>query len=407
MPSEAGVEQPSKEARDQRVLAAAALAHFINDGNSVTYAILIIYYSSLGIQLSFLGLIASAYMLVSGLISERIGYFADKSGRRGLVMSLGILSLGFAILFFSLSFYFNWIRIYLLIIGSLLLGIGLSIYHPLGGSVIAYSTYTASLARDMGVNGSFGSLGRALFPAIIVYLVTIFGLTTGLLIFSAVTILCGLLILYMTRQFDARMILRTSSVNRDVKFIIYRRFIISLTLLFFLSALFTQGVNTYIPKYFEATYRSEQLAGIATSVTYATPVIGQIILGTLTDKIGGRKILYLTTVMSAAIFALFFITYSIIAKVIILGLFAFFVYSGFPVVLGFAQQIVPREVAARLNGIVWGLGNTLGSAFGAALAGLMVDSYGFSFSFLISWLFGLAAIALLPLVPKNRVSDVS
>ncbi|MEM3637762.1 MAG: hypothetical protein QXE12_03570 [Conexivisphaerales archaeon] len=93
----------------------------------------------------------------------------------------------------------------------------------------------------------------------------------------------------------------------------------------------------------------------------------------------------------------------IVAKVVVLALFAFFVYSGFPVVLGYAQQVVPKEVAARLNGIVWGLGNTVGGAIGAALAGQLVDHYGFSFSFFISWLFGMLAIAFLPLVPKKEM----
>jgi len=52
---------------DNRALIAAAMAHFINDGNSVTFAILIIYYSSIGMSLGFLGAIASFYLLVSPL----------------------------------------------------------------------------------------------------------------------------------------------------------------------------------------------------------------------------------------------------------------------------------------------------------------------------------------------------
>jgi len=389
---------------DNRALIAAAMAHFINDGNSVTFAILIIYYSSIGMSLGFLGAIASFYLLVSGIVSERIGYLADTSGRRGLIMSIGIVSLGLSLLLFSLSFYFINVNVFFLVFGALFLGIGLSIYHPLGGSIIAYATQNVNSAKHMGINGSFGSLGRAVFPTIIIYLVTAFGLVDGLLVFSGVTLAFGLIILSMTRGFDTGIVKHKNVRSRNVLLYTYRRFIIVLTILFFLSALYTQGVTTFIPKYLETQYNSKQLAGLATSITYATPVAGQVILGTLTDKLGGRRILYLTTVMSAVVFAGFFVTHYAAAKVAVLGLFAFFVYSGFPVVLGYAQQVVPREVAARLNGIVWGLGNTLGGALGAAFAGLMVDHYGFTVSFFGSWLFGLLAIAFLPMIPRREFS---
>jgi MFS family permease len=402
MPENSDMESHMRKNTENRALVAAAMAHFINDGNSVTFAILIIYYSSIGMSLGFLGAIASFYLLISGIVSERIGYLADTSGRRGLIMSIGIVSLGFSLLLFSLSFYFIHVSVFFLVLGALFLGIGLSIYHPLGGSIIAYATQNINSAKHMGINGSFGSLGRAVFPTIIIYLVTAFGLVEGLLVFSGITLAFGLAILSMTRGFDMGMVKHKSVRDRSVLLHPYRRFIIVLTILFFLSALYTQGVTTFIPKYLETQYNSKQLAGLATSITYATPVAGQVILGTLTDKLGGRRILYLTTVMSAAVFAGFFVTHYAAAKVAVLGLFAFFVYSGFPVVLGYAQQVVPREVAARLNGIVWGLGNTLGGALGAALAGLMVDHYGFTISFFGSWLFGLLAVAFLPMIPRRE-----
>ncbi|MEM3637761.1 MAG: MFS transporter [Conexivisphaerales archaeon] len=302
MPSERGAELPAEEKLDRRILLAAAMAHFINDGNSVTYAILIIYYSSVGISLGFLGAMASVYLLVSGLISERIGYFADRSGKRGLIMSFGIISLSLSLFLFSFSFYYTNLTTMILVPAALLLGVGLAIYHPLGGSIIAHATHNVNSARHMGINGSFGSLGRAVFPTIIVYLITVFGLVSGLLVFSAITLVFGLLILGMTRRFDARMIYEKHTLREGATMNPYRRFVFILTLLFFLSALFTQGITTFIPKYFESEYNSKELAGIVTSITYATPVAGQVILGTLTDRLGGRRILFLTTIMSATVF---------------------------------------------------------------------------------------------------------
>src|SRR5579875_2792823 len=202
MPENSDMESHMRKNTENRALVAAAMAHFINDGNSVTFAILIIYYSSIGMSLGFLGAIASFYLLISGIVSERIGYLADTSGRRGLIMSIGIVSLGFSLLLFSLSFYFIHVSVFFLVLGALFIGIGLSIYHPLGGSIIAYATQNINTAKHMGINGSFGSLGRAAFLTITIYLVTAFGLVEGFLVFSGITLAFGLAILSMTRGFD-------------------------------------------------------------------------------------------------------------------------------------------------------------------------------------------------------------
>jgi len=67
------------------------------------------------------------------------------------------------------------------LIAALLLGTGQAFYHPIGASILSF-TYGKKAPNAMGFNGSFGSLGRALFPSIIVYSILFLGNFNGLLI---------------------------------------------------------------------------------------------------------------------------------------------------------------------------------------------------------------------------------
>jgi MFS family permease len=143
------------------------------------------------------------------------------------------------------------------------------------------------------------------------------------------------------------------------------------------------------------------MAGMITSVILLTPILGQPVQGYIAGRIGNRRALQLTVTASALVFALFLYSKSVILETLSLAVFAFFYYTGFPVILGYATLSTPRESITRVNAIIWGFGSTIGSALGSALGGTLGQTYGFHLSFTVCWGFGLLAIVLLPLVPKT------
>lgn len=384
-----------------RALFAAMLAHFTNDGGSITFTVLIVYYLSLHLSLVYLGAAAAASSLVSGLIAERIGSWADNSGKRGTIMAAGIGLLGAACLAFSASFYLSGIAAIILFPGVILLGIGLAFYHPLGGSIIAFATKGEGFSRQMGINGSFGSIGRALFPTLIVGLVGVFGAPVGLLALAAAIMAIGVIIFWLARSFDRFVASERQKQAPDRQSLRpYRRFVLALTGVFLVNAIFASGITTYIPAYYEQVYGSAAMAGMITSVILLTPIFGQPVQGYIAGRIGNRRALQLTVTASALVFALFLCSRSVVIEVLSLAMLAFFYYTGFPVILGYATLSTPRESITRVNAIIWGFGSTIGSALGSALGGTLGQTYGFHLSFTVCWGFGLLAIALLPLVPK-------
>lgn len=394
--------QESSVGLGRQALLAASLAHFTNDGNSIMFTVLIVYYLSMRIPLAYLGGAAALSNLVSGLISERIGFWADRSGRRGMMMALGIGLLGLACVVFSASFFLPASASLIILPGVTLLGIGLAFYHPLGGSIIAFAVRGKTFSRQMGINGSFGSVGRALFPTLIVGLVSILGAPLGLLALGGTVAFIGITIFWLSRRFDEHMERATQSqATTRPSLRPYRKFILALTGVFLVSAIFSSGVTTYIPAYFERVYGSAGVAGLMTSVILLTPIIGQPVQGYIAGRAGGRRALQITVTGSALAFSLFLYSQDIVLQVLSLGLLAFFVYTGFPVIIGYATQTTPRESITRVNAIIWGFGSIIGSALGASLGGALTQVYGFQTAFAVSWAFGLLAIAMLPLVPAG------
>ena len=383
-----------------RALVAAVLAHFTNDGASMMFTVLIVYYLSLPISLAYLGGAAAASNLVSGLVAERIGSWADNSGRRGMFMAAGISLTGMATLIFAASFYSSRSAATILLPGVMILGIGLAFYHPLGGSIIAFASEGKSLPRQMGINGSFGSVGRAFFPVLIVSIVGVFGAPAGLFALGAGVLAAGGVIFWLSRGIDTHMVgeRRMRPVTRrSLK--PFRKFVFTLTAVFFVDAAFASGITTYIPSYYEQVYGSAGTAGLITSIILLAPILGQPVQGYLASRLGSRRVLQITVTSSVVFVALFLSSQNVVLEVLSLAVFAFFFYTGFPVILGYASLMTPRESITRVNAIVWGFGSTIGTALGSALGGTLGEAYGFHTSFTICWGLGLVAVALLPLVP--------
>lgn len=121
---------------------------------------------------------------------------------------------------------------------------------------------------------------------------------------------------------------------------------------------------------------------------------------------GGKFSIIVTTVLSTIFFILFMLSGSnAILDTITYASFVFIGFTGFPVLLGYVSQIVPKKVATKSNGLVWGLGNTVGGGVGLAIMSIvlflkitLVDTMW------IMVIFGIVSCILLPLLPRKAKS---
>ena len=358
-----------------KALSFTSLAHFANDGTALLYPILITFYESLpGVNYAYLGSIAIVYNLISGTLSTPIGRYADRTGRYGGLLSVGIALLGIASMIMALPFLFPTNILPFLLVGAVFMGAGQAFYHPLGATVLRNS-YGIDAPKAMGINGSFGSLGRAVMPTTVGFIMLFFGEFTGLMVYSAYSFIMAL-ILYLglsevrVRKQVSRAPAPAKAKTTPVKLFgsSFMPFLYILTLTVFIRSLFLSGTSTFIPAFLSSEYDSKAIALTILLLSYLMPVVGQPFFGILTTRKGGKFTVVVTNVLSVAFFGFFLISgVNLIFTILSFGFFTFFAYSGFPVLLGYVGQVVPKDALGRSNSIVWGVGQTIGGALGAAV----------------------------------------
>lgn len=405
-----------------RIFGFASFAHFANDGSTFLYPLMIafLHFEFPQANLGYLGLITIINPVISGLMSTPVGILADMMERKGLLISLGLALSGLSAYIFAFTVNHNSISYFNIIAGVTALGLGQSFYHPIGASILR-SEYGAKLPTILGVNGSFGSFGRGIYPFIITLLIGTYGLMTGFEIFSVIGFVSAMVVGVGLGNPSAKAVSRNASQEKMAKpdtsrkeitskISMYKVFIISLSVVVFLRAMFIRSIATFAPTYFTDLTGSQILGPTIFSIGVLTPVIGQTLFGFLTTRKGGFYTITMSTVFSGIAFFLVLISGShLLFSAVFFAIYAFFTYSGFPILIGYLNQVVPRQISSSSGGVIWGLGQLLGGATGIAVSSLLVLYQNITTAYWLMLIFTLGATLLLPLLrnQERKVRGIS
>ncbi len=389
-----------------RVLIFTSIGHFLNDGSLLLFSLLIVYYSEFyHVNLTFLGLMAVIYGIISGVLSPVISGFADKRDVDVPLMTLGLLLIGISIFFFGLAFFLTSYIYIVISIAAILLGLAQSFYHPLGSSILAY-TFGKHSPTALGINGSLGSMGRSFTPMIVTALILAFGESTGMF-WTAAYMIVGALVVYFGLSIFKRENYETKTQDSpkgkkeklDPKYV---KFLFALGTIVFIRAMFMSGTTTFLGEYVYKIYDSKTLVGVFLTIAFLGAIVGQPFFGYLTTKKGGRFTVFLTTITSTVVFILFLLWNNFVFSVSMYLIETFFAMSGFPVLLGYVTQVFPPKYTATASSYIWGLSNIIGGAAGVGvitlLLGVGINIY---LSFWIMLIFGAISALMLPLIPKK------
>jgi FSR family fosmidomycin resistance protein-like MFS transporter len=401
-----------------RLLGATSFAHFINDG--------VVFFVPVVAALLAQGHHTSTAMVTAMLVvfyatsaaaGIAVGLLADRLGRRTMLIGVGIATLGASLFGFYAALSVQGVGSDVLaVVSGLVAGLGSSFYHPLGGSVLQLGFPDGARGKALGINGAFGSLGRALYPALF-FVVAALGISKattsalfgGLSILAAVLVVIGLSTRDSERALWVHSVPRTSHRPKDAPRPVVRsllgRSVVSLMAISFLRSLGFIGVVSFIPIYLSA----ERHVGVATAlgftvtVMYAGGIIGQPLFGLLADRFDKRFVLALDSLGSAGGIYLFLSTSgdgpSALFALFVFGMFTF---SGFPLLLSLVADYVPREASTTGNALVWGVGSTGGQALGPLVTSLVMAGSDAHLGFAFALLGGLVAATVLatPLLGK-------
>ncbi len=405
-----------------RVLVFSSLGHFINDGMGFFIPVIAaILASQHGVSPLLVTAVLTLYYLTSAGCGILVGLAADSLGDRGTIMAVGILVLALGLFAFAaaLAAPAGLARDGVSLLAAVLAGAGSSFYHPVGGSLLQLTFSDRARGRALGVNGSFGSLGRALYPSIF-FVVAALSISTGstVLLFACVGVVASLAIAAGLRpgavgagsgnNVQRREVLVASGLSPDGNekasappgpdgrqgpasspplLSLLDRSVITLMAIAFLRSMAFIGIVSWMPIYL-ATQKHAGLSsqlGITVTVLYAGGILGQPLFGLLADSLDKRVVLSANSLGAAGSILLYLSTAGPLAMLFLL-LFGFFTFAAFPLLLSLVSDYVPREASATGNALVWGIGSTGGQALGpVAVSLLTLGAYhrlGFAFAVL-------------------------
>jgi MFS family permease len=185
--------QDSTLRADARVIALVGMAHGTSHFYHLILAALFPWLKpAFGLSYAELGLLLTAFFVVSGIGQALAGFVVDKVGARS-VLFFGMAMLGVSALVLSVAGSYA-----ALMAGALLAGVGNSIFHPADYTLLNQRVSRARLAHGFSVHGISGNIGWAAAP---LFMTTVAALSSWrmALAYAAILPFAVLAILFLNR----------------------------------------------------------------------------------------------------------------------------------------------------------------------------------------------------------------
>ena len=373
--------QRSNEFQTEQVLTIVG-GHFVHDTYSAFFAPLMpLLQQKLGLSYGLLGSLA-VFMQLPSLLNPLIGYLADRMSVRYFVIFAPALT---ATLMSLIGFMPNYASAALLLFA---VGISMATFHAPAPAMIA-NIAGSRVGTAMGIFMAGGELGRTLGPIVIASAVAWFGLE-GIWRLMFVGWIVSAVLYWRLHKVKA-----SPRVNRGLPWAKVVRVFSVLAWLLLTRALIRGAVTTFLPTYMSDVVQANLwLAAAALSILEAAGVAGALFAGSVSDRYGRKRILFVFLTLSPLVLFAFlqfnatpFIT---IPLLLLLGLSTL---ATTPVFLAVVQDEFPND-RALANGILNAL-NFLVLGMGVVLIGVLADNLGLQRAFYIS---GFVAFLSIPSV---------
>ena len=273
-------------------------------------------------------------------------------------------------------------------------GLGSAAFHPPAFSSIVHSS-KSSKGKSMGFFLSGGNTGFFLGPFVAGALGSAFGLN-GMLWLLPVGILVSLAIFTFSRR-DIVETHHVDVVHRSAN----KRLVGLLATITILRSVAVQTSVTFLPLYFVAKGASLLIATAIASVWLGVGVIGQLLGGWVSDRIGGVPVIVASLLAGSLLFYGFLLTTGPVS-ILLLALSGAALYANWSVIVVMASEAAPSNVGA-VSGLM--LGFSIGVGGIAALGfGAVADALGMTAAFLVITAFALAAGVVALLLSRFRTT---
>jgi FSR family fosmidomycin resistance protein-like MFS transporter len=260
--------------------------------------------------------------------------------------------------------------------------------HPIGNSLISQSLGPERRGLALAINAAGSNLGTVAVPLIGGILIASFGWRSTLVLFGALGMVMGSLLVWLLKEHreERRTGQSAAKLGAEVWTLLKHRDALLLLTSHVLGAGGRGlGVATvYIPLYLSQVLQVDKVRlGMLITVMMAGSVIGPLLAGPISDRVGRKPVLLADYVLACVCYlGLLFVGLSSWALLGVLVITGIAVYSE-----GAVMQTALADVADKTSmEMLFGLYFTIGAAIGApwaVLLGMLVDGYGFPIAFMV------------------------
>ena len=375
-----------------RYLLAATFGHFSVDMYSgMLPLILLALTQPLGLSYAQIGLVSMVYSLAGSVSQPFFGWLGDRRGARPMAV-LGVAAIATTV--GVMRFVDGYPT---LIVLAIIAGTGSGAFHPQGATLAARAP-SAQRGTSASVFMLGGNTGFAFGP---IFNTAIFAMTGNYMPETLAALgLAQAAIVFWALAALPREDNRASASSAPTTATRAAISVISvLMLVMFLRSWVQSSVSTYVPQVFKAFGYSNADAGTVLFSILLPLAIGGLIGGTLSDKIGRRRVLIVSTALSGPLLWLMLFANgpSVYFAGALLGLAT---GASTPVTLVMAQSLVPRGLGL-MSGIVLGF-TFISGAVGVAITGVFADQIGLLQTMNLNAALPVIAAALAFLLPDDR-----
>jgi MFS family permease len=271
--------QRTKSDASVRTLVLVSTAHWVSHFHMLVLPMLFPFLKDqLGVGYIELGFALTVFAVVSGLTQAPVGYLVDHIGARKILL-IGLVTGGLALIMLGLNLSYVG-----LIASAVLLGLANSVYHPADYAILSAHMDEARMGRAFSIHTFAGFLGGAVAPAIVAALVALGGGVGALIVAGAVGPLVALLLMIGNVP-DAGALRQNDSTERAEKPPVITPALMVLTIFFMLLSLSNAGIGNFgVVALMNGYGASFSTANVALTAFLGASAIGVLAGGFLADR---------------------------------------------------------------------------------------------------------------------------
>jgi len=356
-----------------------SLAHLAHDTFSAFLAPLLpLLISKLGLSLSMVSLLDIARR-IPALLNPLLGLMAERTGGKYIVIfAPAVTAISMCLIGLANSFT-------MLLILLFVAGVSAAFFH-IPTPVIIKEASGDRIGRGMSFFMVGGELARTLGPLLAIAAVSAWGLE-GIYMLIPLSLAASLTLYLKLRNYDVKTNHKPKEKG-DTRRIMkaYWPLFLSLGAFIFFQSGMKSALTLYLPVYLTGGGASLWFAGISLSVLQFFGVVGTFMAGNISDKIGRKNTLIISSIGSVMAMVLFIYTHNII----VLSVLGLFLFASGPVLMA-GMQDTKSSMPTFMNSMYMFI-NFGASSIVVFVIGMMGDHLGLERTYIICALVALGTI---------------